>query len=98
MLAIETIGADSLNSSVRKGEHVTLPGITSIATSLGATKVSDKTWEWAERHAAIGGRKNSDKKLISATVTDREAAIACVRFADDARMLVEVAGCQVFAG
>lgn len=90
VLAIETIGADSLNSSVKKGEHVTLPGITSIALSLGAIKVSDKTWEWAEKYAALGGGKGGDKKLISATVTDAEAAMACVRFADDARMLVEV--------
>lgn len=88
VLALETIGADSLNSSAKKGEHVTLPGMTSIAASLGATRVSDKTWEWAEKYA-LGG-EGKEKKLISATVTDGEAAMACVRFADDARMLVEV--------
>jgi L-serine/L-threonine ammonia-lyase len=83
VLAVETVGADSLNASVRAGELVTLPGITSIATSLGARRVSEKTWEWAQR----AGPEN----LISATVTDKEAATACVRFLDDARILIEVA-------
>ncbi|KAM7208725.1 Tryptophan synthase beta subunit-like PLP-dependent enzyme [Naviculisporaceae sp. PSN 640] len=88
VLALETIGADSLNASVKRAEHVTLPGITSIAASLGATRVSDQTWEWAEKYAL--GKEGQEKKLISATVTDGEAAMACVKFADDARMLIEV--------
>ena len=83
VLAMETVGAESLYASVQAGELVTLPGITSIATSLGARRVSEKTWEWAQR---VGG-----ERLISATVTDREAAMACVRFLDDARILIEVA-------
>lgn len=96
VLALETIGADSLNVSVKNGKHSTLSAITSIAASLGATRVSDKTWEWAEKYCALGNGQDGkegeekDKKLISATVTDGEAAMACVRFADDARMLVEV--------
>jgi len=81
VLALETIGADSLNASVRAGEHVTLPGITSIATSLGATRVSARSWEWAR----------TSEELISATVTDPEAAMACVQFLEDMRILVEVA-------
>ncbi|KAK1760849.1 catabolic L-serine/threonine dehydratase [Echria macrotheca] len=81
VLAVETVGADSLNASVRAGKHVTLPAITSIAASLGATRVSDKTWEWA----------STSEHLISVTVTDAEAAMACVRFLDDVRILVEVA-------
>ncbi|KAL2025061.1 hypothetical protein VTK56DRAFT_63 [Thermocarpiscus australiensis] len=83
VLAVETVGAESLHASVRAGELVTLPAITSIATSLGARRVSDKTWEWVRR----AGPAN----LISATVTDAEAATACVRFLDDARILIEVA-------
>ncbi|KAL2263600.1 hypothetical protein VTK26DRAFT_6067 [Humicola hyalothermophila] len=82
VLAVETVGADSLNASVRAGGLVTLPAITSIATSLGARRVSDKTWEW--KHKA-------GDDLISATVTDAEAAMGCVRFLDDARILVEAA-------
>ncbi|KAK4138704.1 tryptophan synthase beta subunit-like PLP-dependent enzyme [Trichocladium antarcticum] len=80
VLAVETVGADSLNASVRAGELVTLPGITSIATSLGARRVSEKSWEWVQK-AGPG--------LISSTVTDREAAVGCVRFLDDARILIE---------
>ncbi|KAK4217113.1 tryptophan synthase beta subunit-like PLP-dependent enzyme [Rhypophila decipiens] len=92
VLALETIGADSLNVSVKRGTHSTLPGITSIAKSLGATRVSRRTWEWAEKYSALGGggAQDEEKKLISATVTDGEAALACVKFADDARMLIEV--------
>jgi L-serine/L-threonine ammonia-lyase len=81
VLAVETVGADSLNASVKAGELVTLPGITSIATSLGARRVSEKSWEWVQR---------AGDNLISATVTDREAAMGCVRFLDDARILAEV--------
>lgn len=83
VLAVETVGAESLYASVQAGELVTLPGITSIATSLGARRVSEKTWEWVQR---VG-----TDALISATVTDKEAAMACVRFLDDARILIEVA-------
>ncbi|KAM7219978.1 Tryptophan synthase beta subunit-like PLP-dependent enzyme [Rhypophila decipiens] len=95
VLALETIGADSLNVSVKRGEHSTLPVITSIAKSLGATRVSRRTWEWAEKYSSLGGGggaqdEEEEKKLISATVTDGEAALACVKFADDARMLIEV--------
>jgi len=98
VLAVETIGADSLNASVKAGELVRLPGITSIATSLGATQVSEKTWEWARRYCHLGGTgeqsTGSEKergKMISTTVTDAEAAMAAVRFLDDARIMVEVA-------
>ncbi|KAI1311501.1 tryptophan synthase beta subunit-like PLP-dependent enzyme [Xylaria venustula] len=52
VLAIETDGADSLAASIRAGVHVTIPGITSVATSLGAPRVSAKTWSWAEKYGA----------------------------------------------
>lgn len=81
VLAVETVGADSLNASVVAGEHVTLPAITSIAKSLGATRVSSRTWEWARDRPDI---------VESLTVSDADAAMSCVRFADDARLLVEV--------
>ncbi|KAL1838996.1 hypothetical protein VTJ49DRAFT_2007 [Mycothermus thermophilus] len=89
VLAVETVGADSLSASVKAGELVTLPAITSVATSLGARRVSEKTWEWWVRKGVTEERKEGT--LISATVTDRDAAAACVRFLDDARLLVEVA-------
>ncbi|KAI1761337.1 pyridoxal-phosphate dependent enzyme [Hypoxylon sp. FL1150] len=81
VLAVETVGADSLNASVRAGELVTLPGITSVATSLGAPRVAERAFRWA-REAP---------HLESLVVTDADAVMGSVRFADDARMLVEVA-------
>lgn len=81
VIAVETVGADSLNASVRAGSHVRLPAITSIATSLGAPQVSAKTWEYAS---------NYPETMQSVVVSDADAAISCVRFADDARFLVEV--------
>ncbi|EAQ85968.1 hypothetical protein CHGG_07221 [Chaetomium globosum CBS 148.51] len=83
VLAMETVGAESLYASVQAGEMVTLPGITSIATSLGARRVSEKTWEWFQKVGPEG--------MVCSTVTDKEAALACVRFLDDARILIEVA-------
>ncbi|KAI9742344.1 MAG: hypothetical protein M1818_003877 [Claussenomyces sp. TS43310] len=80
VLAMETYGADSLNSSLRQRRHVTLPSITSIATSLGCSRVSNRTWELAHR-----------EQVSSLAVADAEAAIACVRLADDERILVEAA-------
>ncbi|KAK2048555.1 pyridoxal-phosphate dependent enzyme [Colletotrichum somersetense] len=82
LLAVETVGADSLNASVRAGEHVTLPAITSIASSLGATRVANKAWELV---------RDRPELHISVTVTDAEAAMACVRFVDDAQLVVEAA-------
>jgi len=84
VLAVETKGADSLAQAVEKGELVTLTGITSLATSLGATRVSERSFELAQKHRKSGKVKN-------AVLTDAEAAMGCWRFADDERMLVELA-------
>ncbi|KAI0883198.1 pyridoxal-phosphate dependent enzyme [Annulohypoxylon maeteangense] len=81
VLALETIGADSLNASVHAGHLVTLPAITSIATSLGAQRVSEESFRWSQEASY----------LTSLVVSDAEAVAATMRFADDARMLVEVA-------
>jgi L-serine/L-threonine ammonia-lyase len=82
VLAIETVGADALRASVLAGEMVTLPSITSIATSLGATRVAEKAFEWTQ--------KASDR-LITSTVTDADGVMGVVNFLRDARMFVEVA-------
>jgi L-serine/L-threonine ammonia-lyase len=42
VIAVETHGADSLAQSMAAGERIELPGISSIATSLGARKVSEQ--------------------------------------------------------
>lgn len=80
VLAMETVGADSLNASVKAGKLVTLDRITSIATSLGATTVSRRTFDWSK-----------EEHLTSAVVTDTEAVMGTVRLANDTRLLVEVA-------
>jgi len=81
VLAMETVGADALAKSIEAGSHTTIPGITSQATSLGATRVSDRTWELF----------TSSKQTRSAVLTDAEAAMGSWRFADDERILVELA-------
>lgn len=40
VIAIETKGADSMSQSLQQKQLVTLPGITSIASSLGAVRVA----------------------------------------------------------
>ncbi|KAF8538089.1 tryptophan synthase beta subunit-like PLP-dependent enzyme [Trichophaea hybrida] len=80
VVGVETEGADSLFASLKAGKLVTLPAITSIATSLGARTVAVKAFE--------AGRKEN---VISQVVTDGMAARACVRFAEDERVLVEAA-------
>ncbi|KAK0947400.1 catabolic L-serine/threonine dehydratase, partial [Friedmanniomyces endolithicus] len=84
VLALETRGADSLAQSLEQGELITLPGITSLATSLGATRVSERTFELASKGLVSG-------RVKSAVLTDGEAAMGCWRFADDERTLVELA-------
>lgn len=81
ILAVETKGAHSLAQSLEEDEHVTLPGITSIATSLGATRVSDKTYEIA----------TTREQVRSSVLSDDEAAMGCWRLADDERLIVEPA-------
>jgi L-serine/L-threonine ammonia-lyase len=80
VLAVETVGAESLNASIKAGKLVTLPKITSIATSLGAPTVSERTWEWSKA-----------EHFTSIVVTDAEAVMGSVKLVNDARILVEVA-------
>lgn len=80
VLALETEGAQSLHKSLLRGELVTLPSITTIATSLGATRVAQKAFDLAQEHG-----------IKSAVLSDAEAAMGCWRFADDERIIVEPA-------
>jgi L-serine/L-threonine ammonia-lyase len=80
ILAVETEGAASFAAAVRAGRLVTLDRITSVATTLGARRVAAKALEWTERHP-----------ITPWQVTDPEAVSACVRFADEHRVLVEPA-------
>jgi L-serine/L-threonine ammonia-lyase len=80
ILAMETAGADSLNAALQAKEMVTLPKITSQATSLGCVRVTDKTFEYAQRG-----------NVRSVVLPDAEAAMGCWRLADDERIMVELA-------
>lgn len=80
VLAVETIGADSLNAAYEADELVTLNAITSLAHSLGAKRVSATALENTKQHHVKPIR-----------VTDARAVDACLRFADEARVLVEPA-------
>jgi L-serine/L-threonine ammonia-lyase len=78
VLAVETRGAESLNASLVSGRHVTLDEITSIATSLGVSRVAERAYELAQ-----------ESNVRSIVLSDAEAAMGCVRFADDEKLLVE---------
>lgn len=80
VIAVETEGAVSLHASVQAGELVTLPAITSIATTLGARRVAQQAFDWTQKH-----------EIHSVTVSDAQAVAACLAFADDMRTLVEPA-------
>jgi L-serine/L-threonine ammonia-lyase len=80
VLAVETDGAQSLQKALQAGELITLPAITSQATSLGCTQVSAKTFEYAQRPT-----------IKSVVLSDAEAAMGCWRLADDERLVVELA-------
>ncbi|KIW14000.1 hypothetical protein PV08_06781 [Exophiala spinifera] len=80
VLPVETLGADSLAQSVEKGTLITLPGITSIATSLGAIQVAENAFKEAQRPT-----------VTPVVLEDAEACSACWRFLDDERYLVEPA-------
>ncbi len=49
----------------------------SVAKCLGAKRVSKRSFEWLSQH-----------KIVSRVVTDKQALSACVRIADDHRILV----------
>ncbi len=80
ILAVETRGADSFAASVAAGRLVTLEAITSLATTLGARTVAPAALAWAGR-----------REIVPWVVSDRSAVEACLRFADDHRVLVEPA-------
>jgi L-serine/L-threonine ammonia-lyase len=80
VLAVETEGAASFAAAVRAGRLVTLDRITSVATTLVARRVAAKALEWTKRHP-----------ITTWQVTDQQAVDACIRFADEHRVLVEPA-------
>jgi L-serine/L-threonine ammonia-lyase len=84
MITVETKGAESLNASLVAAKLITLPGITSIATSLGAVTVAQHAFDLAKAGEDEG-------RVQSLVVSDEEAIRACVEFAGMYQMLVEPA-------
>lgn len=84
LVAIETYGTDSLSHAMSSQSHVSIPKITSQATSLGATRVSQKTFQYAVSppHGLA---------VHSAVLSDADAARGVLRLVDDERILVELA-------
>jgi L-serine/L-threonine ammonia-lyase len=80
VVATETIGAESFYAAVQAKQLVTLPAITSIATSLGARQVCQQALDY--------GLTDNVRTVL---LTDDEAVQACWRFADEERLLVEPA-------
>jgi L-serine/L-threonine ammonia-lyase len=78
VVAVETEGAASFQAAVRAGETVDIGAITSIATTLGARRVCERALAWTREHPVTSWR-----------VSDRAAVDACLRFADDHRIVVE---------
>jgi len=80
VLAVETVGAASLHAAMKAGEPVDIGRIDSIAITLGARKVCERTLRWTREHP-----------ITSWLCSDRQAVDACLRFADDHRIVVEPA-------
>lgn len=83
VIAAETEGAASFAKSFNSPDPLTavrLPGIDTLATSLGALQVTDALLEFAQQ-----------QPTATAVCTDTEAVEACLRFASDHRVLVEPA-------
>ncbi|MEM7165700.1 MAG: pyridoxal-phosphate dependent enzyme [Planctomycetota bacterium] len=80
ILAVETTGAASYAQAIAAGELVTLDRIDSLAVTLGARTVAPAALDWYRRHP-----------ITPWTVSDSDAVLACERFADDHRLLVEPA-------
>lgn len=80
VLCVETEGAASLAGALAADELIELEQIATIATSLGAKKVAQQAFAYRLRH-----------ELASLVVSDLQALDACLKFADDHRVLVEPA-------
>ena len=72
IMAVETYGAASFNKSLKNGKTVELEKITSLATSLGAKRVSEGAFQLALTH-------NIKSELIS----DLDTLLACENFLSD---------------
>lgn len=80
LVAVETEGAASLAAAVAARDHVALPAVSSIATSLAARQVCAQAYAISQT-----------RRLHSVVVSDMAAVDACQRFITDQRLVVEPA-------
>ncbi|MCB6183932.1 pyridoxal-phosphate dependent enzyme [Leeia sp. TBRC 13508] len=80
IIAVETVGAGSLNAAISAGSPVEINITQTVATSLCARKVAHAAFEWTQQ-----------RPVISRLVSDQAALSACDQFLFDHRMLVEPA-------
>ncbi|PCE26934.1 serine dehydratase [Paraburkholderia acidicola] len=80
VLTVETDGADSYNQALKAGKPVTISGIKSVATSLGASKVAEHVVTLANEHP-----------IRNCLVTDAEAIQGSVILLEEHRLLTEPA-------
>ena len=78
LFGVETAGAASFAATLQADKLVTLDKITTIATSLGAKRITQGLLDFSHDH-----------ELHSIVVSDQEALSAARRFADDHRVLIE---------
>lgn len=78
LFGVETAGAASFAVSLQAGKLVTLDKITTIATSLGAKRITQGLLDFSRVH-----------ELHSIVVSDQDALSAARHFADDHRVLIE---------
>ncbi len=83
---VETLGADSMTQSYRRGQPVTLPAITSIANTLGAHRPGQRQFDIVHERVA---------DVLS--VSDADAVSAMLECLDQEKLLVEPAMSCVFA-
>ncbi|KAL1985234.1 hypothetical protein VTN96DRAFT_8150 [Rasamsonia emersonii] len=84
ILAAETEGTASLALAMSRKALVSLPKITSLATSLGCVRVSAQTLEYALSPPP-------GLAIHSVVLSDADAARGVLRLVDDERLLVELA-------
>lgn len=84
VIAVETEGADSLNKALEWNEHKAISHITSIATSLGCVKISERTWDIVRPALKSGKARNI-------VLSDAEAAMGSWKLAEEERIIVEAA-------
>lgn len=80
VVGVETEGAASFGAAVRANRLVRLEKVNTIAATLGVRQVASQALEWSRKHP-----------IYPHAVSDASAVRACLRFADDHRVLVEPA-------